>query len=120
MTSDHQKNLVSKLPKEIHRPKDQPSRTSAPRTPKRIEHAALSNSKARTTSPKDGKPTTHQILSNATNKNSHWYNRWLFNPKPLNQDIETARQAIRDERRLLDRMDAEVYATSSSIKNTTR
>ncbi|KAL8796949.1 MAG: hypothetical protein Q9195_000720 [Heterodermia aff. obscurata] len=109
MNSLNQKNLVSKVPKEIQWPHRQP-RTEDTRT---IEPATPSdNTKTRTPSTKDLKPTARQILANAT-QTPAWVNPWISNGK---FNVEHARRAIENERRLIERLEAEVFTQTASSK----
>ena len=119
MTSNNQKSKASKSPKEIQRPTQQP-RTNENRAAKPTELAARSSNKAqKTASSKDSKAKALQALRTASEEPRHWYNHWPFNPKAIiNQDIERrARQSMRDERRFLDQMAAEVHTYTHSFQH---
>lgn len=105
MNSLNQKNLTSKLPKEIQWLNQRP-RTDDTRTAKPIELSNRNNIKTRTTRNKDGNPTAREIFANATYPNREWYKH---NPNPKKIDIKAARRAIENQRRLFEQMDAEVY-----------
>ena len=112
MNSLNQKNLTSKLPKEIQWLNQRP-RTDDIGTAKPTELSNRSNIKTRTTRNKDGNPTAHEIFANATYPNREWYKH---NPNPKKIDIKAARRAIENQRRLVEQMDAEVSIQPPSSK----
>ena len=118
MNSNNQKNKPTKSPKDIQWPSQRP-RTNENRAAKPIELAARSSSKAQTTaSSKENQAKALEPLRKASEEPRHWYNRWPFNSKAIDQDIERFNQSMRDERRLLEQIAAEVHTHSLQPQST--